>query len=133
VNPQELPIRDIKPLLPIPDISIYLFVGLILVGLLALGVLGYFLWRWWQRHRKSDPRVRWLRQLDSIDFDEPKRAAYLMTKYGRLLAEDKRRKEILDQLVPKLERYKYRKEVPPLDEEVKRFMKLFIEMSHDAL
>ncbi|WP_236579131.1 hypothetical protein [Hydrogenimonas urashimensis] len=56
-----------------------------------------------------------------------------MTKYGRLLAEDKRRKEILEQLIPRLERYKYKKTVPPLDEETKRFMKLFIEMSHDAL
>ncbi|WP_300363406.1 hypothetical protein [Hydrogenimonas sp.] len=133
MNPQELPIRDIKPLLPIPDISIYLFFGLVTVVLLVAGVLVYFLWKWWVKHRKADPRIQWLKQLDAIDFDQPKKAAYLMTKYGRLLAEDKRRQEILEQLIPKLERYKYKKEVPPLDEEVKRFMKLFIEMSHDAL
>ncbi|WP_456381208.1 hypothetical protein [Hydrogenimonas sp.] len=130
---QELPIRDIKPLLPIPDISIYLFVGIVAVASLVIGVGVFFFWKWWSTHRRIDPRVRWLRELDAIDFDRPKKAAYLMTKYGRLLAEDKRRQEILEQLIPKLERYKYKKEVPPLDEEVKRFMKLFIEMSHDAL
>lgn len=133
MSSQELPIRDIKPLLPIPDISLYLFFGLLAAGLLMLGVLLYFFWKWWVKHRKADPRVAWLKQLDAIDFNQPKKAAYLMTKYGRLLAEDKRRQEILEQLIPKLERYKYKKEVPPLDEEVKKYMKLFIEMSHDAL
>ena len=133
MKPNELPIRDIKPLLPIPDISIYLFSGLVIVGLLVTGAVIFFAWRWWQSHRKTDPRIRWLEQLDKIDYENPKKAAYIMTKYGRLLAEDKRRQEILEQLIPRLERYKYRKEVPPLDEETKRFMKLFIEMSHDAL
>ncbi|WP_300368559.1 hypothetical protein [Hydrogenimonas sp.] len=133
MNPNELPIRDIKPLLPIPDISIYLFLGLLVVGLLVAGTITFFAWRWWQSHRAIDPRIRWLEQLDRIDYGNAKKAAYIMTKYGRLLAEDKRREEILEQLIPRLERYKYKKEVPLLDEETKRFMKLFIEMSHDAL
>ena len=133
MKPSEIPIRDIKPLLPIPDISIYLFAGLIAVAVLVAGVLIYFGWRWWQRNRKTDPRIRWLEQLDRIDYNDPKKAAYVMTRYGRLLAEEKRQKEILEQLLPRLERYKYKKEVPPLDEETKRYMKLFIEMTHDAL
>jgi hypothetical protein len=132
VKPAELPIRDIKPLLPIPDVSIYLFLALVFMGLLVMGALVWYGWKWWKSHRKSDPRLRWLEQLDRIDYNNPKKAAYLMTKYGRLLAEDKRREEILEQLLPRLERYKYRREVPPLDEETKRFMKLFVEMSHDA-
>ncbi len=130
---QDLPIRDIKPLLPIPDVSLYLLVGMVVAGVLVVGTLLYFGWRWWRSHRKKDPRLVWLAKLDQIDYDDPKKAAYTMTRYGRLLAEDKRREEILHQLLPKLERYKYQKEVPPLDEETKRFMRLFIEMSHDAL
>ena len=133
MKPSEIPIRDIKPLLPIPDISIYLFAALIGVGMLVVGVLLYFGWRRWRRHRKIDPRIHWLEQLDRIDYNNPKKAAYIMTRYGRLLAEEKRQKEILQQLLPLLERYKYKKEVPPLDEETKRYMKLFIEMTHDAL
>ena len=133
MKPTEIPIRDITPLLPIPDVSVYLFVGLIVVAALVVGVLFYYGWRWWLRHRKSDPRLYWLQQLDRIDYNDPKKAAYIMTRYGRLLAEEKRQKEILGQLLPRLERYKYKKEVPPLDEETKRYMKLFIEMTHDAL
>ncbi len=133
MSPSDIPIHDIKPLMPIPDISLYIFSVLVAAGLLAAAVVAMFLWRLWRRGRKADPRIAWLRKLDSIDFSDAKRSAYIMTRYGRLLAEDKRRREILSQLLPRLERYKYKKEVPPLDEETKRFMKLFIEMCKDAL
>ncbi|WP_456452977.1 hypothetical protein [Hydrogenimonas sp.] len=133
MNPADLPIRDIKPLLPIPDISLYLFAALVVVGALVLTAVGIYGWKRWQANRKRDPRLHWLEQLDRIDYDDPKKAAYIMTKYGRLLATEKRQKEIMAQLLPRLERYKYKKEVPPLDEETKRFMHLFIEMTHDAL
>lgn len=129
----DLPIRDIKPPLPIPDISFYLFSGLMLFVLLALIGLGYFAYRWWRAHRHIDRRKEWLAVLDAMDLHQAKRSAYLMTRYGRLLAEDERRKEIYEALLPKLERYKYQKEVPPLDEETKRYIKLFLQMSHDAL
>ncbi len=133
MSPSDIPIHDIKPLMPIPDISLYIFSALVAAGLLAAAVVAMFLWRLWRRGRKADPRIAWLRKLDSIDFSDAKRSAYIMTRYGRLLAEDKRRREILSQLLPRLECYKYKKEVPPLDEETKRFMKLFIEMCKDAL
>ncbi len=133
MKPADIPIHDIKPLLPIPEISIYLFITLIAVGMLVLTACLVYLWRWWIRNRRVDPRIAWLRNLERMDFDDPKRSAYLMTRYGRMLAEDKRRQEILSQLLSRLERYKYKKSVPPLDEETKRYMKLFIEMCKDAL
>ena len=133
MKPQDLPIRDIKPLLPIPDVSIYLTMGLGLAFLLVVVAGAIFLRKWWQAHKRRDPRIVWLKKLDAVEYEKPKEAAYLMTRYGRLLAEDKRRQEILAQLLPRLERYKYKRDVPPLDEETKRYMQLFIEMCHDAL
>jgi len=133
MNPDKLPLRDIKPLLPIPDISLYLFAALVLAGLLVAAALAIYGWKWWRANRRKDPRLLWLEQLERIDYDRPKKAAYTMTKYGRLLAQEKRQKEIMAQLLPRLERYKYKKAVPPLDEETKRFMHLFIEMTRDAL
>ncbi len=133
MNPSDIPIRDIKPLVPIPDISLYLFIALLVVGVSILVAIAVFAWRRWRGGRGVDPRIGWIGRLERIDYGDPKKAAYIMTRYGRLLAEDKRRQEILSQLLPRLERYKYKKDVPPLDEETKRFMKLFIEMSKDAL
>ncbi|SFP75684.1 hypothetical protein [Hydrogenimonas thermophila] len=133
MNPQELPIRDIKPLLPIPDISIYFFIVIVGITIVVFIAVLIFIWKWWQKHKTSNPRIEWLRELDRMDYSNSKKVAYIMTKYGRLLAEDKRREEILEQLIPRLEKYKYKKDVPPLDDETKRYIKLFIEMSHDAL
>lgn len=133
MNPQELPIRDIKPLLPIPDISIYFFIAIVGIAIVVFIAVLIFIWKWWQKHKSSDPRIDWLRELDRMDYSNSKKVAYIMTKYGRLLAEDKRREEILEQLIPRLEKYKYKKDVPPLDDETKRYIRLFIEMSRDAL
>ncbi len=133
MNPADIPIRDIKPLLPIPDISIYQFLALSAITFLVVVALAIFGWRRWQESREKDPRLKWLRRLEKIDYDDAKKAAYIMTRYGRLLAKEKRQQEIMVQLLPRLERFKYKKSVPPLDEETKRFMKLFIEMTKDAL
>ena len=38
-----LALHDIKPLMQIPDNSLYLLIALILVGLVVLGASGYFL------------------------------------------------------------------------------------------
>ena len=133
MKPADLPLHDIKPLLPIPDVSLYIFAALIVAALVTAAALGYYLYRKLRTRRRVDPRIRWLERLDRIDYDNPKEAAYLMTRYGRHLAEDQRRRQIFDQLLPRLEAYKYKKEVPPIDAETRRYMKLFIEMCHDAL
>ncbi len=75
MSPSDIPIHDIKPLMPIPDISLYIFSALVAAGLLAAAVVAMFLWRLWRRGRKADPRIAWLRQLDSIDFSDAKRSA----------------------------------------------------------
>ncbi len=130
---QTLPIRDIKPLLPVPDISIYLFIALVVAGIVAFIALLIYILHWIRGRKRGDPRLDWIATLDRIDYSDPKKAAYTMTRYGRLLAEEKRSREIFSQLLPRLERYKYRKDVSPLDSQTKRLMKLFIEMVHDAL
>ncbi len=132
MNSADIPIRDIKPLLPIPDISIYLFSAIVAISFLLITAAAIYGWHTWQKQRKKDPRIEWLNRLESIDYENPKKAAYIMTRYGRLLAEEKRQKEIMEQLLPRLQKYKYRRVVPSLDEETKRFMKLFIEMTKDA-
>ncbi|HIE34829.1 MAG TPA: hypothetical protein EYP79_01345 [Campylobacterales bacterium] len=133
MNFQDLPILDIKPLLPTPDISIYFFVAIVIIAVVVFVAISIFIWKWWQKHKNSDPRVEWLKELDMMDYSNSKKVAYTMTKYGRLLAEDKKTKEILNQLIPRLNRHKYKKDVPPLDDETKRYIKLFIKMSKDVL
>ena len=116
------PIKDIKPMVEIPDMSLYLYWGAIVIGVLILAAAFYFLVRKVLGLRRENRAKAYLEALHRIEWSDPKRAAYLATKYGRLLATDDRRRELFSQLLPLLERYKYRKEVGPVDEEtLKRF------------
>lgn len=65
--------------------------------------------------------------LKNIDLEDSKRAAYTITKLGRELVWDDRSFKIFEELLRRLQRYKYKKEVSKLDDEVKRYLKLFLE------
>ena len=119
------PIKDIKPMVEIPDLSLYLYWGAILLALVILGVALYFLARKLRGWRKENREKAYLEALHRIEWSDPKRAAYEATKYGRLLATDDRRKELFSQLLPLLERYKYRKNVEKVDEETLRRFELY--------
>jgi len=62
VSPSDIPIHDIKPLIPIPD-----FIALIVAGLLVAAAAAIFALRRWRRHKKTDPRITWLKILDKMD------------------------------------------------------------------
>lgn len=115
-------LRDIKPLVEIPDSSLYLYWGLIFSGVLLVVLLGYFIYKRIDFSKKEDREKQYLEALNTIDWSSPKKAAYRATYYGRLLATDERKKELYSQLFPLLEKYKYKKEVEKVDTEtIKQF------------
>jgi len=110
-------LRDIKPLLEIPDSSYYIFLGLIFLGLTIVILIIFFLIKKFWKKRKIDMQKVYFEQFKNLDWSEVKTSAYEATKLGRLLTKDNERaKEIYGQFVPMLEAYKYKKEVPMLDE-----------------
>ena len=115
-------LRDIKPLVEIPDSSLYLYWGLIFSGVLLVVLLGYFIYKRIDFSKKEDREKQYLEALNTIDWSSPKKAAYRATYHGRLLATDERKKELYSQLFPLLEKYKYKKEVEKVDTEtIKQF------------
>jgi hypothetical protein len=110
-------LRDIKPLVEIEDSSFYLYWGLILLGLLAVIIIGYFLYQKFKIIQKVHREKEYLEVLNTIDWSSPKKAAYKATHYGRLLVTDERREVLFSQLLPLLERYKYKKETQRVDDE----------------
>ena len=120
-------LRDIKGIVQIPDMSFYIFLALVVIGvLIALSLVIYLLGI--IKKRKKSKRKLYIQKLKSIDTKNSKKAAYLITKYARKLAKTKEEKGILDQLLKELERYKYVKNAPPFDEESKKYLKLFLEV-----
>ncbi len=118
-------LRDIKPLIEIPDSSVYLYWGLIILACIAVVLLGYLLYKRIDFSAKEDQEKRSLEALNSIEWSSAKKAAYKATYYGRLLATDERKKELFAQLLPLLERYKYKKETDKVDDATKRQFELY--------
>jgi len=120
-------LRDIKNLVEIPDISFYIFLALIIVGILVtlslfIYIVGII------KKRKKSKRKLYIQRLKSIGFKDSKKAAYEITKYARVLAKTKEEKDILYQLLKELERYKYVKNPPVFDEKSRKYLKLFLEV-----
>ena len=126
-------LRDIKPLLEIPDNSFYIYWGVISFGvLLALSVLFFVLKKFWQM-RKANLAKGYLASLKAIDWVNAKESAYQATHYARLLASDERREKLFEQLVPLLDQYKYKKEVDAVDEETLKYYNLFVQVADESV
>jgi hypothetical protein len=137
MNDQELNItaqlKDIKPLLEIPDNSFYLYWGLIIfVSLLLLGILFFVAKRLWD-NRKINLAKGYLEKLKAIDWKDAKQSAYEATHYARLLATNERRKELFSQLEPMLEQYKYKKEVDAVDHDTQNKFNLYVQVADESI
>ena len=126
-------LRDIKPLLEIPDMSYYLYIGfLTFIGLMLLGVLFFIVKKFWI-DRKKDIRKLYFKQLKEVDWSRPKESAYAVTSLGRELLVDERSRDIYRGLVVMLEQYKYRKEVPKVDSQTVKQYNLLVHVLDESI
>ena len=121
-----IPLHDIKPLLEVQEYSFYYLVAIILVAiLLVVGVL-YLLYRWFQKRDTFNIRKEHFNALNSLDFKDSKKSAYLITLYATTFKDDSpRHLEMYTNLVGRLEEFKYKKEVQPFDAEVLGYIELY--------
>ena len=120
-------LRDIKPLLEIPDIGYYFYFEIfILIILLIVLFLIFFKYKNLFLKRKEDKNREYFKQLKSINWNNSKESAYELTLLGRKLAKDEASIKIYNQLLLLLEPYKYKKEVPLVDEETIDLYYLFL-------
>jgi hypothetical protein len=127
-------LRDIKPLLEIPDSSYYLFLALVFLGIaLLIVIIGLLIKKFWKK-KKIDMQKVYFHHFKNLDWTNVKASAYEATYLGRKLTfENERAKEIYEQLVPMLESYKYRKEVPILDEETLKQYNLLVHIIDESI
>jgi hypothetical protein len=125
---QPLKLRDIRPIVDVPDHSLWLFTALIAGALLLLGLLVFWFLR--RRKKRLDPRrEEALRRLNSLDFTDTKSAVYDFSLLGHYVATPETERTFRE-LLAALETYKFKKEVPPLDAALKAKMQNFIEEAH---
>jgi len=121
-------LKDIKPLVEIPDYSLYLLIALIVVLSVILLLIAWRLFGYFKNRTNKSKRERALKILESLDLEDTKVAAYAITRYGKYLATEDRTKDIYKNLIAKLEKHKYRKESTPFERESIDYFHLFLEV-----
>ncbi len=117
---------DIKDFVKVDDSSLYLFSSLVILGVL---VAGFMLWKVIShfKNRKKSQRQIAREALLSLEFTDSKQASYKVSKFAPFLIQNDAQKELLQDLLKELEKYKYQKTVPPMDEQDKNKIKMFME------
>ena len=126
-------LKDIKPLLDIPDNSVYLYWGLIVLTALMVLAIVYLIARKLWENRKINLEKGYVEKLKAIDWKDAKHSAYEATHYARLLATDERRKELFSQLEPLLETYKYKKQVKEVDQDTVNRFNLYVQVADESI
>ncbi len=120
-------IHDIKPIVEIPDISIYFYYGLIVLLVTLGSIVLFFIYKFFKPKKRS-VEYKYYEILRNIDFKNTKKTAYDISKYGRLLPKDERQKRLILELVELLSMYKYKKEIKSkISNEIETKFQIFME------
>jgi len=117
-------LKDIKGIVEVGDYSMYYLLGYILLAILIFAVIFYLLTQPKKRKKPTEKEMA-LMELKSIDYDNSKDIAYKFTLNIPFFTVAENEKEI-DDLLDKLEIYKYKKEIPDMDSELKKSIKKII-------
>lgn len=120
-------IHDIKPIVEIPDFSVYLYYGLIFLVCIVFCIIIYAVYSFFKPKSKTQ-EMHWYEKLKNLDFSNIKQTAYDISKYGRYLAKEERQIRLIEELTNELTSYKYKKEIPPkLTQEIQSKFNIFME------
>jgi len=129
MQPDEIQLHDIKPIIDIQEYSLYYFLGVVGITLLLIFAVGYLLYIWFQKKNKFNIRKEHKEMLFSLNLQDTKKSAYAITLYGTTFKNDStRHEESYHNLVSRLEPYKYKKAVEAFDKETLNYFELYKEM-----
>ena len=122
----DIPLHDIKPLIPIEEYSFTYLVTLSTLAVLILSALLYLLIRWFLKRNRFSLRKEHFQRLQALDLRNTKESAYALSRYGETFKNDTPRhkiayKEMFEALAP----YKYKKEVGDFDTQTMHFIEIY--------
>ncbi len=122
----DIPLHDIKPIVEIEEYSLYYFLGFASLALILVAGVAYLLYKWLKKRNRYNRRKEHFKLLNSLDLSNTKESAYAITLYGATFKDDSpRHKEMYDNLLGRLDAYKYKKEVSSFDSEVIGYIELY--------
>ena len=118
-------LKDIKPLVAVPDNSIYIFSGVVILILL---IISFAIYKYLTRVKKSkqlSQKQLAFKRLKNLNFNNTKDVVYSFSVDGFLFVNDKNKAEF-EQIEKQLEAYKYKKQIEKLPKELEEKIKKFI-------
>jgi hypothetical protein len=117
-------LRDIKGLVEIMDYSFYYLLGIVGVTVIVLMVLAVLLYKYLTKKELLTQKKVAMELLEKFEFGDAKQSAYEFSHLAQYAVNETQRRE-LEQLLAELEPYKFKKEVPELDDALKAKMQAF--------
>ena len=118
-------LRDIQGIVTISDYSLYYLIGMVVLFLLTAALSAWWLYKRSKMPKSINIPAIALQKLQGIDFNDAKQSVYDFTRYAHYAIKETKQKE-LEMLLAQLEPYKFKKEVPKLDQQIIVKMKQFI-------
>ena len=118
-------LRDIKGLVEVTDYSLYYFLGIVGTAVIVLILMGILLYKYLTKKDTLTQKKVAMDLLDKFEFGDAKESAYTFSHLAQYAVNESQRRE-LEELLAELEVYKFKKEVPELDEALKAKMQAFI-------
>ena len=118
-------LKDIKDIVDVPEYSLFILIGVVIIGLMVLSVAIYFFKNRRRRRKKPTVKELALKELNSIDYSNTKEVVYGFEEYARVFIDEKNQEDF-ENIKKELEIYKYKKDIPQLDSKVEEKIKAFI-------
>jgi len=118
-------LRDIKDVVEVQEHSLAMLIAIIVVVLFFLGVALYLFKNRRRRRKKPTAKEIALQKLQNLDYGNPKEVVYTFEADGELFVNEKNQEDF-EKIKKELEIYKYKRDVPQLDEGVKAEIEQFI-------
>ena len=118
-------LRDIKEVVEVQEHSLAMFIALIVAVLFFLSVVLYLFKNRRRRRKKPTAKELALQKLRNLDYSNPKEVVYTFEAEGELFTNEKNQEDC-NKIKKVLEIYKYKRDVPQLDEVVKKEIEQFI-------
>ena len=118
-------LKDIKDIVAVPEYSLFILIGITILGLIILSLVIYFLKNRRRRRKKPTAKEIALEILNNISYSNAKEVVYSFEEHTTIFIDDKNR-EFFENIKKELEIYKYKKDIPQLDKDVEKKIKEFI-------
>lgn len=122
----DIPLHDIKPIVDVDEYSLYYSLGISTVVLVLVLAISFLIYKWFKNKNAYNTKKEHFKLINSLDLSDTKHSAYAITIYGATFKDDSQQNlEMYNNLVQRLEVYKYKKQVEEFDSEVLGYIELY--------